>query len=91
MRRIGGTVAYSGMLADADSLARELRTKPPVLLLHGDADELMPVGEYHAAKAALDHLGFAVEGHVSPGLAHGIDMDGLKMAERFLREAFELS
>lgn len=81
---LAGIVGYSGMLADPEALAAEGRTKPPVLLVHGDADPTLPVIALHQAKATLDQLGFAVSTHVSPGLGHSVDDVGLRLGARFL-------
>jgi phospholipase/carboxylesterase len=83
-RTLAGIVGYSGMLADPEALAAEVRTRPPVLLVHGDADATLPVAALHQAKAALEALGFEVAAHVSPGLGHGIDEAGLRLGGEFL-------
>ncbi len=81
---LAGIVGYSGMLADALALT-SARTRPPVLLIHGDADPMIPVSAFHQAKAALAAADFTVESHVSPGLAHSIDMSGLQLGGAFLK------
>jgi phospholipase/carboxylesterase len=81
---LAGIVGYSGMLADPDALVAEVRTKPPVLLVHGDADEVLPVTALHQAKTRLEDLGFAVAAHVSPGLGHSVDELGLRLGASFL-------
>jgi phospholipase/carboxylesterase len=81
---VAGIVGYSGSLADGADLAGEARTRPPILLVHGDADPMIPVDAFHQASAALTRLGFAVEGHVSSGLGHGIDAAGLQLGGAFL-------
>ena len=83
--RIAGIVGYSGLLAGPEHLPAELRHKPPVLLVHGEADPVIPVLALHAAAGALDNAGFAVESHVRPGLQHGIDQEGLGLGVDFLR------
>lgn len=82
--KLAGIVGYSGMLADPESLTAEARSKPPILLAHGDADDMVPVAALHHATAALGPLGFEVAAHVSPGLGHSIDEAGLRLGERFL-------
>ena len=82
-RPLAGIVGYSGMLADEAALAAAA-TKPPILLIHGDADPMIPVAAFHQAKAALERNGFAVDSHVSPGLGHSIDLIGLELGGRFL-------
>jgi phospholipase/carboxylesterase len=81
---IAGIVGYSGMLADPEALGEELETKPPILLVHGDADDVLPVSALHQAKARLEDLGFEVESHVSRGLGHSIDEPGLVLGAKHL-------
>jgi phospholipase/carboxylesterase len=81
---IAGIVGYSGMLADPEALGEELDTKPPILLVHGDADDVLPVSALHQAKARLVDLGFEVASHVSRGLGHSIDEQGLDLGADFL-------
>ena len=83
---IAGIVGYSGMLADPDALSQEAVAKPPVLLVHGDADEVLPVAAMHQAKTRLEALGFEVAAHVSPGLGHSVDDVGLQLGAEFLAD-----
>ena len=84
-RQLAGIIGFSGALIDEAGLAAEIKTKPPVLLVHGDADPMVPVAAFHNAKAALENLGFDLTTHVSRGLGHSIDMAGLRLGETFLR------
>jgi phospholipase/carboxylesterase len=81
-------VGFSGMLVEPNRLKADIRSRPPIMLIHGDADEVIPVEALHQARAALGAAGLAVEWHVRPGLPHGIDGEGLEMAGRFLAGAF---
>ena len=85
-----GIVGYSGALIGADALGQEIRARPPVLLVHGDADEVVPPQALPQAVQALESAGVAVASLVSPGLGHGIDEAGLRRGGAFLREAFGL-
>ncbi|QAY78376.1 alpha/beta hydrolase [Sphingosinicella sp. BN140058] len=84
---VAGIVGYSGMLTGAPELAHAAITKPPVLLIHGSADPIIPVAALHAAKAELLKLGIAVSDHVSPGLGHSVDPDGLRRGGEFVVKA----
>jgi phospholipase/carboxylesterase len=84
-RQLAGIVGYSGMLADVGSLSRDPHTKPPILLIHGSADEVISIGSYHEAKTELERLGFDVSSHVSAGLGHSVDMAGLELGRDFVR------
>jgi phospholipase/carboxylesterase len=80
-----GIVAYSGLLAGPDRLG-ETTGRPPVLLIHGEADDLIPVEALHAGREALANAGVPVEWHVRPGLGHGIDAEGQFMAAHFIAQ-----
>lgn len=84
-RPVAGILGYSGMLVDEAGLS-EVTARPPILLVHGDADPMVPVTAFHHAGAALQRLGFQVDGHVSPGLGHSIDLDGLQLGGNFLHK-----
>jgi phospholipase/carboxylesterase len=79
-------VGYSGLLAGAEHLG-EISARPPVLLIHGEADDLIPADALHVAREQLAHAGLRVEWHIRPGLGHGIDAGGEKMAAHFIAEA----
>lgn len=83
-RQLAGIVGYSGMLADPGAPASDLLTRPPMLLVHGDADPMVPVAALGQAEATLASLGFDIATHVSPGLGHSIDEAGLRLGQAFL-------
>ena len=81
-------VGYSGAMVGGERLGAELKGRPPVLLVHGDADEMLPVSRMHDAVKALEAAQVPVQWHVSPGLGHGIDGTGLALGGRFLVDHF---
>lgn len=87
---VAGIVGFSGRLLEPDRLKAEVRVRPPVLLIHGDADEMVPPSSLPEAANALTEAEFEVYAHVSEGTGHGIAPDGLSMALAFMREKFGL-
>jgi phospholipase/carboxylesterase len=81
---VAGIVGYSGMLADEEAVGGAGLARPPVLLIHGDADPMVPLSAFDRAQAALTEAGYAVETHVSRGLGHGIDPVGVALGRQFL-------
>jgi phospholipase/carboxylesterase len=82
-------VGYSGMLVlkgdtDIEGYKAQVRTRPPVLLVHGDADDLIPAQALFHATEALAALEVPVEWHMSAGVGHGIDPEGLRHGGEFL-------
>lgn len=81
---LAAVVGFSGALLAGEALSEEARSKPPVLLIHGDADEVVPVQATPAAAGALQDAGFTVETLICPGVPHSIDPAGLRRAIDFL-------
>jgi phospholipase/carboxylesterase len=84
-------LGYSGALVGAELLAQEIRSRPPVLLVHGDADEIVPPMMLPHAVEALRAARVPVEDLTCPGLGHGIDEAGLRRGGEFLRKAFGIA
>ena len=84
--QIAGIVAFSGALPDGEGLRSDIRSKPPVLLVHGEADDAVPFQSMANAKAALEAAGVPVTAVARPGLGHAIDDAGIALAGDFLRD-----
>jgi phospholipase/carboxylesterase len=83
---LAGIVGFSGRLLGPERLAAEIVTRPPVLLVHGDEDPMVPVASLGEAADALRAAGVETATHVSRGVGHGIAPDGLGLAVGFLRQ-----
>ena len=84
---LAGIVGFSGRLLAPELLQGELRSRPPVLLLHGDQDDVVPPQSLPEAAQALDEAGWSeVYAHIMKGTGHGIAPDGLSVALAFLRD-----
>jgi phospholipase/carboxylesterase len=83
---IAGVVAISGRLLQPEALEAEAVVKPPVLLVHGDQDPVVPFQDMSLAGNALLSAGFETYGHVMQGTGHGIAPDGLGVTLQFLKE-----
>jgi phospholipase/carboxylesterase len=80
-------VGYSGALATVETLPPP-GSGPAILLVHGDMDEVIPVDAMYMAREMLGQAGLPVEWHVSQGIGHGIDGQGLQLGGAFLKQAF---
>lgn len=81
---IAGIIGFSGAMALSENWKDEITSKPPVLLIHGDRDDVVPVELMHQAFIALQEIGVDADNHVSPGVTHSIGPDGLHKAVEFL-------
>ena len=88
-------VGFSGMFimpndGPPESVKDEIVSRPPILLIHGDRDDLIPVQALFHASSALSALDVPVEWHISAGVGHGIDQEGLRQGGEFLARRFGL-
>jgi phospholipase/carboxylesterase len=81
-------LAFSGALITPETLPAELTSRPPVLLVHGEADEVVPVSRSRDAEAALAAAGVPVDAHYIPRLGHGLDDTGISLGALALQKGF---
>ncbi|MDT8328961.1 MAG: alpha/beta fold hydrolase [Roseovarius sp.] len=88
---VAGVVAFSGRLLSPEMLQDDTVSRPPILLLHGDADDVVPVQSLPEAAEALQGAGWQdVYAHIMKGTGHGIAPDGLSVALAFMRDKLGL-
>jgi phospholipase/carboxylesterase len=85
-RQLAGIVGFSGRLIAPELLAAEIKSRPPVLLAHGTADEVVPYASLDHAANGLRAAGIEVETLSCPGVGHGIDQNGLVRGAEFLHK-----
>ena len=83
---LGGIIGFSGRLINLDVLKERIQTRPPILLIHGDEDQVVSPDCLPEAFEELVKLNFNVKKHLSLGIGHGIAPDGLRKALDFLLE-----
>ncbi len=77
---LAGVMGFSGAM-----IGEPGPHKIPVRLVHGEADDVVPVAAYHHAREVLEKNGVDISGHTTPNLGHSIDEAGIKAAEEFLK------
>ncbi len=83
-RAVAAVVGYSGMLTGGAELAHLAHVKPPVLLVHGTADPVVPISAMHMAESELKRLNVPVTTHISYGVPHSVDPVGLRLGKEFV-------
>ena len=87
-RRCAAVLGFSGALVGASGTPAAVRSRPPVFLFHGDADEVVPIHALFLSIEGLAAAGVSLEWHICAGIGHGIDPEGLEIGGRFLADAF---
>ena len=90
-RPLAGIVGYSGAVAAPELLSRSIQSRPPVLLVHGDVDHMIPPTAMTASERFLKQNDVDVQTHLSQGMGHGIAPDGINLGRDFLMKVFNLA
>lgn len=83
-KQVAAIVGYSGRLVAPDQIAGDIRARPPILLVHGDADTVVPVESMAIATKALKAVNVPIKSVLRPALGHSIDAEGLSIGGEFL-------
>ena len=90
-RAVAGVVAFSGQLVNPSALADETQVRPPVLLVHGDRDDVVPPQSLPAAAQALRHARWQeVKTHIQSGAGHELTPEGLAVAVNFMQRVMHV-
>lgn len=81
-------LAFSGGIIKVDMTAMEVRSNPPVCLIHGENDEVVPCSMSEVSSNLLNNLNIENECHIIPKLEHSIDISGINIAKDFLKRVF---
>lgn len=83
--QMAAVVGFSGALVGAEVLGQEITARPPMCLIHGKMDDVVPYASLAHATDTLKAYGLSVESHTRPFLGHSIDMEGMAIAAEFLK------
>jgi phospholipase/carboxylesterase len=81
-----GIVGYSGAVIASNQFVSSVTARPPVCLIHGEEDMVVPFAALPDAEAALMKAQVPVEAHALPSLGHGIDGRGIAIARTFIEK-----
>ena len=86
---LGAVLAYSGALLGDVKTIREYKSKTPICLVHGRADQVVPFTEFEEAKQKLQAAGVPVRAFANQTLGHGIDQGGVEIGLRMALEVLK--
>lgn len=89
-QQIAGIVGFSGMLVGPEHLGEVTSRATPMLLVHGDKDQVIPIDALFMATDELGKAKMTAQYHISLGVGHGIDAVGLKQAGQFIAQCYGL-
>lgn len=83
---LAAIIGFSGALVGASRLPEEKTSDCPILLVHGEEDDMLPVHAVDLAREGLEAAGIQPDVIKRPGLPHAIDEEGIKAAVQLLSQ-----
>lgn len=87
-KQLAAIVAYSGALIGPELVANEVKSQPPILMMHGSTDDVVPPEALYEGVAVLQAAGLKVQGEMVPNLGHGLNDQSILAGMAFLAESF---
>ncbi|WP_353288068.1 alpha/beta hydrolase [Wolbachia endosymbiont (group B) of Gerris lacustris] len=88
LQSCASVVAYSGRFLSPSKIAPEIKSKPSICVIHGDADDVVPFSSLNLAVKALKENGVNAQGYPIHGLGHIINEEGIKLGVEFIKKNF---
>ena len=84
--KINSIIGYSGKIIDTDHLQNNINSRPDIILMHGDKDEIVPVSFFLEAKEFLNKNNYKVESKIFKNCEHRIPTEGSSLGLDFLKK-----
>ncbi len=78
---------YTGSLRNADRLDEVVKSRPPIMMIHGDEDDVVPPARVTEAVMALGEKDVLCAHHFCIGLGHSLNEEGAMMGAMFAADA----
>ena len=84
--KINSIIGYSGKIIDANHLQNHINSRPDIILMHGDKDEIVPVSFFLEAKEFFNKNNYKVESKIFKNCEHRIPIEGSSLGLDFLKK-----
>lgn len=82
--KIAGVIGYSGKIYDPSILENNIKSRPPIFLMHGDDDNIVPLEDMMEAKNFLTKNKVDLKTKIFKGCGHSIPTQGLSLGLEFI-------
>ena len=83
---INSIIGYSGRIVDIDHLSKNIVSKPNIILMHGDSDQIVPVDSLLEAKNFFIKNNYQIESHIFKNCEHRIPTEGSSLGLQFIKK-----
>ena len=84
--KINSIVGFSGRIIDTEHLGKNIMSKPNIILMHGDIDQVVPVSSLLEAKDFFNKNNYEIESHIFKNCEHRIPSEGSSLGLQFIKK-----
>ena len=88
--RINSIIGYSGKIINTDHLAKNINSKPNILLMHGDLDQVVTIEAFLEAKNFFANNNYPIESKIFKNCEHRIPTEGSSLGLQFIKKQLHL-
>ena len=87
--KINSIIGYSGKIINAEHLSKNLNSRPNILLMHGEQDQVVTVDAFLEAKDFFGKNNYAIESKLFKDCEHRIPTEGSSLGLQFIKKHFK--
>jgi|TARA_B100001093_G_scaffold316695_1_gene302140 phospholipase/carboxylesterase len=84
--KINSIVGYSGRIIDIDHLGKNIVSRPNIVLMHGDIDQVVPLNSLLESKDFFNKNNYKIESHIFKNCEHRIPSEGSSLGLQFIKK-----
>ena len=84
--KIKAIIGYSGKIISTDHLSKNINSRPEVILMHGDKDEVVPIESFLEAKEFFSENNYSIEAKIFKNCEHRIPQEGSSLGLEFIKK-----
>jgi phospholipase/carboxylesterase len=83
---INSIIGYSGRIIDTEHLNKNIISKPNIILMHGDIDQIVSVNSLLEAKDFFNKNNYKIESQIFKDCEHRIPSEGSSLGLQFIKK-----
>ena len=88
--KVNSIIGYSGRIIDTDHLSKNINSRPNIILMHGDIDQIVTIESLLEAKDFFGKNNYEIETKIFNNCEHRIPTEGSSIGLQFIKKHFNL-
>ena len=86
--KVNSIIGYSGKIIDTKHIENNIKSKPDIILMHGEKDEVVPVSFLLEAKELFNKINYKIQTKIFKNCEHRIPQEGSSLGLEFIKKNY---